>query len=244
MNRAQLRRRVVWPTLALVLVPVAFVVRVEWTHNFGVVVPGHIYRSGQMSGDDLARVLKTYGIKTVLNLRGPNPGEAWYRAERSVSTAKSATQVDLSLSSCEWMSRTQLRTLIRVLDSCEYPILIHCEHGSERTSLVSAFSELLRPGATLHDAERQFTLRHLFLRLNDGKVMAEHLDQYEAWLRAQGRAHSEARFRQWAGEGFTPHWPTREMWPYDPKPLVVVTRPAADEQALPLAGSAPGIERR
>lgn len=245
MERRRLRRRIVLAALALLLAPpVLFLTYVEWTCNFGTIVPRRAFRSAQMTRANLARTLKTYRIKTVLNLRGPNPDAHWYRAEREATTRGGATQIDLSLSSCEWMSRAQLHTLIRVFDTCEYPLLIHCEHGSERTGLASAFLELLRPGATLRDAEQQFGLRHLFLRVRDGKVMAEHVDQYEAWLGTHGWAHSPARFRQWADDGFTPRWPTREMWPYDPKPLVVVTRPAGDEQVLPLAGSETGPARR
>ena len=78
---------------------------------------------------------------------------------------------------------SQLIALVEVLDTAEYPILIHCAWGSERTGLVSAFAELLRPGGTVADARAQFSLGYLFVRINDGKVMAEHLDQYENWLR-------------------------------------------------------------
>ena len=86
------------------------------------------------------------------------------------------------MSSCVWMSRAQLNALVESLDTAEYPMLIHCAWGSERTGLVSAFAELLRPGSTLADARAQFSLGYLFVRINDGKVMAEHLDQYENWL--------------------------------------------------------------
>lgn len=245
MDRVRLRKRVVRGSLALLAVPVALWAFVTWTDNFGTVAPGRIYRAGQMGGATLARTLAGYRVRTVLNLRGPNPDQAWYRAERAATIAAGATQVDLSLSSCEWMSHAQLRTLIRVLDTSEYPLLVHCQYGSERTGLVSAFAELLRPGSTLRDAEAQFTVRHLFLPVRDGKMMLDHLAQYRDWLKAQGAEHSPGRFRRWADEGYTPRWPTREMWPYDPKPLVVITRPGPGASGdPPLAGAARGVERR
>jgi protein tyrosine phosphatase (PTP) superfamily phosphohydrolase (DUF442 family) len=206
--------------------PAAFMAWDGWTNNLGTLQPGRIYRSGQMSGPTLAETVRGRGVRTVINLRGVNPDQPWYLEERAAATGAGATLVDISLSSCEWMSRAQLRTVIRVLDSCEYPALVHCQWGSERTGLVSAIAELLRPGGTVQDAERQFSLRYLYLRAGDGKVMAEHLDQYKAWLLARGWAHSPERFRLWADQGFEPHHPSREFWPYDPKPLVVVTRPA------------------
>ena len=123
-------------------------------------------------------------------------------------------------------------------------MLIHCAWGSERTGLVSAFVELLRPGSTLEDARAQFSLRHLFVRINDGKVMAEHLDQYESWLLAGKLQHEPANFRRWVNEGFKPGIPNREQWPYDPYPLVVITRPGAEPEATPVAGGSPGQARR
>jgi hypothetical protein len=242
MRAVRSRRWFARVTLAVLLLSaVGYVTR---TVNFGAVVPGWVYRSGQMDAGTLTRTLRGDRIKTVLNLRGPNPSRAWYRAELAATAAAGATHVDLAMSSCEWMSRAQLRALVRVLDSCDYPLLIHCEHGSERTGLVAAFSELLRPGATLKDAENQFTIRYLFTGLRDGKVMLRHLEQYESWLLARGEAHTPARFRLWAAEGFTPGTPCREQWPYDPYPLVVVTRPAAGPQAPPLAGAGQRGARR
>jgi hypothetical protein len=78
----------------------------------------------------------------------------------------------------------------------------------------------------LADARAQFSMLYLFFRIGDGKVMAEHLDQYEAWLHAQHFEHSPERFHQWVDGGFKPSTPGREEWPHgDPYPLIVVTRP-------------------
>lgn len=222
----------------LILPPVGYVAWDQWTGNFGVIVPGRSYRAGQMSSAMLGGIVRVHGVKTVLNLRGSNPDQAWYRAERAATTAAGATQVDVSMSSCEWMSRAQLRAVIRVLDTCEYPLLVHCQWGSERTGLISAFAELLRPGSTLEDAWRQFSARYLYVRARDGKVMAEHLDQYAAWLKARGATHAPEQFRRWVDAGFQPGVPSREQWPYDPYPLVVVTRPEPSEPRARLGASA------
>jgi len=223
------RRRVRVAIAALtvaILPPAGYVAWDMSLHNFGTVEPGRVYRSGQMPAAAISRAVRGYRVKTVLNLRGANPREAWYRAEREATTAAGATQVDVPMSSCEWMSRAQIRAVVRVLDTCEYPLLIHCQWGSERTGLVSAFATLMRPGATLAEAKSQFSLRYLFARVGDGKLTAEHLDRYEAWLRDHRRSHEPARFRQWVDEVYRPGVPSREQWPYDPHPLVTVTRPA------------------
>ena len=195
------------------------------SENFATVRPGVLYRSGQMGADSLAKAIDHHAIRTVLNLRGSHPESPWYRAERSVTLAAGATQVDMPMSSCEWMSRAQARALLDVLDSAERPLLIHCFHGSERTGLVSAFAELLRPDSTLADADRQFSVGYLYLGIGDGVVTHQQLVAYETWLQTHHRDHTPDQFRRWIQTGYTPGKPSREQWEYDPYPLVVTSRP-------------------
>jgi protein tyrosine phosphatase (PTP) superfamily phosphohydrolase (DUF442 family) len=223
--------------LAAALIPV--VLSVTWNqvnHNFGQVQPSRIYRSGQMPAGALAHALRANRIKTVLNLRGSNSQQRWYVDELSTTLSAGATHIDIAMSSCLWMSRVQLRALVDTLDTAEYPLLVHCAWGSERTGLAAAFAELLRPGSTLDDARAQFSIWYLFVPVGDGKVMAEHLDQYVIWLKKERIEHSPANFRQWAHCGFEPRHPSREEWPRDPYPLVVVRRPKKAPQSNPIAG--------
>jgi hypothetical protein len=185
-----------------------------------------------MSAAALRRAVLRHGIRTVLNLRGPNPAEAWYREELDATLACGASHVDIPLSSCVWMSRAQLRTLVQVLDGAEYPVLVHCAWGSERTGLTAAIAELLRRGGTISDARAQLALRFLYVRLGDGRIMAEFLDRYESWLARLGLRHSPDLFRRWAAEDYVPGKPSREEWPYDPSPLLVITRPEAQPRRV------------
>jgi protein tyrosine phosphatase (PTP) superfamily phosphohydrolase (DUF442 family) len=229
MDRGRMRRvrRVAAMAAVGLALPLAYIGWNQLTFNFAVPQPGRLYRSGQMHPGILARILRRRGIKTVINLRGPNHREAWYRDEVAATLAAGATQVDIPLSSCVWMSRIQLRTLIQVLDSCDYPALVHCSWGSERTGLVSAVSELLRLGRSLSDARAQLSAWHLYVRLGDGKIMAEFLDEYEVWLRSSGLEHQPEVFREWAERAYAPRSPSREEWPFDPFPLSLITRPTA-----------------
>ncbi len=192
--------------------------------NFGTVKPGDFYRSGQMTGRSLAGKLREHGIRTVLNLRGSHPESPWYTAERTATLEAGATQVDIPLSSCEWMSKAQARAVLEVLETADRPILVHCFHGSERTGMISAFAELLRPGSTIGDAERQFSAWHMYFGLGDGVVTHQHLELYERWLQGQSLDHSPDRFRRWLSAEYQPGEPGRERWKFDPYPLVVTTK--------------------
>lgn len=245
MRTGRFSRRYLLRVLAVLLLPaVSFFLWVKATDNFGTVDPGRVFRSWQMSDRHLAGAIRERRVKTVLNLRGVNPSRAWYRAERAATTGAGATQVDVTMASDQWMSRAQIRAVVRVLDTCDYPLLIHCEWGAERTGLVSAFAALLRPGGTLDEAKAQFSVRHLYVPAGDGKVMGEHLDLYEVWLRGHGWGHSPERFRLWVADEYRPLTPSREQWPYDPYPLLVVTRPDPTGSVRPVAAVEAGREQR
>ena len=228
MQLGRTRRARCFATLAAILlgVPLTWIAANQARYNFAVLEPGRIYRSGQMSPGALRRTLHDYHVKTVVNLRGANPREPWYQEEIATTLAAGVTQVDLSLSSCVWMSRVQLRALVRILDHCDYPVLLHCAWGSERTGLTAAISQLLRPGSSLEDARSQLGLRYLYVRAGDGKIMAEFLDQYERWLAHKRLAHGPEVFRRWVEDGYIPGKPNREEWPYDPFPLFIIMRPS------------------
>jgi protein tyrosine phosphatase (PTP) superfamily phosphohydrolase (DUF442 family) len=225
--RRRLRRWIVRPIALVSLAVAAFVGWRYATGNQGIVVPGRIYRSAQLDSDGLAETIRRHGIRTVLNLRGSNPDQPWYRAERAATLGAGATQVDVPLASDFWLSRVQARTIVDLLDSCEKPILVHCEWGAERTGLVCSIAELLKPGGSVVSALGQFSTWYLFLPVRDGRRMRGHALAYRDWLSARGLSHSPERFRGWIKREYRPRHPSREEWPYDPYPQFVVTRPPA-----------------
>lgn len=211
--------------LAVVLPLLLWIGWIESVSNFGVVRPDRVYRSGQMSAATLAKTIQNHKIKSVLNLRGVNPDDDWYVQERDTTIGLGATQIDVHMSSCQWLSRDEMRTLLEILDRCDYPLLIHCSWGSERTALVAAVSELLRPGGSLESAWSQFSIRYLFVPIGDGRLTAHHLDAYQSWLESEKIEHRPETFRRWAAEVYQPGSPSREEWPYDPYPLRTITLP-------------------
>jgi hypothetical protein len=224
-------RRKKWAIRASVLVLTAVGAVVGWnfaTGNFGTVIRGQVYRSAQLQPADLGHKVAEHKVRTVLNLRGYHPEQAWYCAEREQTLAQGATQVDIAMSARDWMSRVQLRKLVEVLETAEPPILIHCWRGSERTGLASAFATLLREGSTIAEARAQFSAGYLFVPMGAGVVSLRHLEQYEGWLKQTGLSHTPDVFRRWVAEGFVPGHPGREDWPFDPFPLVVMTRPTPE----------------
>ncbi len=229
---SRIRKFAVRGLLGLVVLLGLFVGVRWWTGNLGVIHPGTFYRSGQLTARGLSRTIERVGVRTVLNLRGSNPDEPWYRAERAATLAAGATQIDVAMASNLWLSRDQALMLVEVLETCETPVLVHCQWGAERTGLVAAMIELLRDGGSLESAHAQFRPFYLFLPIKDGLVMQAHLDRYEAYLASTGLSHSPRVFRHWITEIYEPGSPSREEWPYDPYPLALITRPPEPRLAV------------
>jgi uncharacterized protein (TIGR01244 family) len=105
--------------------------------NFHVVADGKLYRSAQPSADDLAAYAKTYGLKSVINLRGAHPGERWYDDEVRASSELGLRHVDLALSARREVTPAQLASLRKAFSEASAPILVHCKSGADRTGLAA-----------------------------------------------------------------------------------------------------------
>lgn len=195
---------------AVVLVAVAAeAVRVLARTNRHTVVPGRVYRCAQPSAADLRELADRHGIRTVVNLRGPAPDPTapesrWYLAEATANHDLNVSQEDVTFSANRLPPPAELRRLIDVLDRTEYPVLIHCKRGADRTGLASAVVLLLQTDATLSEARRQLWPRYGHFRFGRTAAIDDFFDRYEAWLTSRGTAHSPAQFREWATTAYTP----------------------------------------
>ncbi len=179
-----------------------------WT-NRHTVIPGRVYRCAQPSESDIRELSKKHGIRTVINLRGialvPDaPESRWYLAEATANHAQNISQEDITFSANRLPPPGELRRLIEVLDRTEYPVLIHCKRGADRTGLTSAVVLLLQTDATLSEARRQLWPRYGHFRFGRTAAIDEFFDRYEAWLTAKEIEHTPARFREWATTVYTP----------------------------------------
>ena len=109
----------------------------QLTGNFHVVVPGVFYRSAQPDAQDIADYRARFGIKTIINLRNEARGE-WYRAEQKAALDNGIDLIDFPLSSARPLSLEEMDRLAQVMAKAPKPVLVHCEHGANRTGLASA----------------------------------------------------------------------------------------------------------
>ncbi|HZJ12795.1 MAG TPA: tyrosine protein phosphatase [Methyloceanibacter sp.] len=152
-----LRKRIVRTLLGVLGAIGVYALYIVATNNFHTVVPGEFYRSAQPSGAQVAKYHERYGIKTILNLRGPHPELEWYREEKADADANGIRLIDYPLSSGRDVSGVKLDELLDVLSTAERPILVHCLSGADRSGIVSAFYVAGVAGGSEFYAELQLT---------------------------------------------------------------------------------------
>ena len=190
--RAVRRRRALISLAVFLLI----VVSITWAigglgGNVRTVVPGRVYRSAQITGNGigaltacwtgngLEQVIKANGIKTVINLRGGNPHDGWYREERDICARLGVDHIDIGMSAIRAPHPTQLNRLLNAFDNARYPILYHCQGGSDRSGLVGTLYLNVYQNVPLDEAEsRQLTLRYAHFKFTRTRAMDDFFDRY------------------------------------------------------------------
>jgi protein tyrosine phosphatase (PTP) superfamily phosphohydrolase (DUF442 family) len=211
---------------------VCWVFRRPWFHgNLGVVEPGRVIRSAQPTSQ-LGPWLRDYRISSILNLRGGSPADWWYDAEVRSAREAAIAYYDWPLSATRRPTRRELLVLIDLLERCEYPLLIHCKSGADRTGLASALYLMVCRGVPPERALRAFSVEYGHIPLFGTEHLHEPLNEYAAWLKASRLPHTPERFRAWVKNNYR-----AEILAADPPPLrpgprarrsaVAATQPAA-----------------
>jgi Tyrosine phosphatase family len=207
----------------VVLASSAEAARVLLGSNEHTVIPGKVYRSAQLSREKLERVIAEKKIRTVINLRGCCPDMDWYMGDARATSTTGINQEDIALSAKRHPPPSEIRRLIEVFDRTEYPVIIHCARGADRTGLASAIAILLQPDSGLATARLQLWPRYGHFAVGRTAVLDSFLDAYETALAARGETHSPARFREWVANEYCPGPFRAELSVIAPAPLSVPT---------------------
>lgn len=119
--------------------------------NFAAVVPGVLYRSGQLRPEHLGRVLREHAIRTVVCL---NPGES--PAEMEMTQKAGARHVRFDMPGSGRGRPEDFHEILRIVaDPDARPVLVHCSAGAYRTGVAVALFRMAWQGWSEEDALRE-----------------------------------------------------------------------------------------
>lgn len=173
-------------------------------YNMHWVTP-ELARSAQPYLGFQGHFLQSHGIRSVINLRGPNPLHRWYPLERSLSKSMGISHFDVRLSSRLVPTRANLVELIEAFETAPRPMLVKCSGGQDRTSLASALFLLFSEGpGALEKGQAQFAFWPFLHRPKKGQKWLKHFPVFAvegmgarslaAWMR---ETYDPTVFAQW-----------------------------------------------
>jgi len=131
----------------------AYAAYLQLSGNFHPVIDGQLYRSAQLTAEQLASYVRANGIKTIINLRGYHPGAEWYDREVAMAKDLGIEHIDFGMSASKMISPRTATEIVSLMASAPKPILIHCQSGADRSGLVAAL--YVKKVAGLDDYEAQ-----------------------------------------------------------------------------------------
>lgn len=119
--------------------------------HWATVVPGKLYRSGQISPTLIEGMLTRHGIRTIINLQGESLDDEKQRAEHEVAITRGIEEVRCPLGGDGTGDIRSYAVALREIRSCladEKPVLVHCAAGAQRTGGVIAAYRMLLENAS------------------------------------------------------------------------------------------------
>jgi protein tyrosine/serine phosphatase len=166
-------------------------------YNFHWVSEAEAARSAQPWIGQWRRYLAGNAIRSIVNLRGPQPHLGWWRLETEICRAADITHYDLALNSRGLPTGERLAALLDIFDAAPKPLMIKCSGGQDRTSFAAALYLLHRRGwAAMDAALAQFSR---FPYLHFPKTNQRWLRLFPAYAAAEARG---APLLDWLKSGY------------------------------------------
>lgn len=153
---------------------------VRLPRRFAAVVPGQLYRSGEVLPGQLERLVEEQGIRRIVCLLDPDA--ALTRAEERAARALGLEWHNIPLPGDGESTPAEREQILALLSDAEAPpTLVHCAAGANRTGLAIGLYRLRYQGWSLEQTLRE-------LRANGFKDLPKHESLRQALAAEAARA--------------------------------------------------------
>jgi protein tyrosine/serine phosphatase len=176
--------------------------------NFRAVVRDRVYRSGQLSPEELEERIRRHRLKSIVNLRGEKDDRDWFLREVEVAKRHRVALESVDLIPERLPSRPDLVRLIDHLEGLSEPILIHCSAGADRAGFASVLARMAKGGSSFDEARSELSLWYGHLPVGPASEIGRIFDQYDEYRRTYPSALDGSdweSFERWAREVYVPY---------------------------------------
>lgn len=164
----------------------AYLYDIHLNYNFKEIATNKVYKSGVIPPDQIKDYVQKYKIKSIIDLRIPGtndlklnpevPGEL--QAEKN-AVAKIKGLNYFSNPSDQIPSQKNIDYFLEIMDNpVNYPVLIHCHHGTGRAVLYSAIYRIEFENSSNEQARLNTRDLVLFSSFDNGTPKGEYLKSY------------------------------------------------------------------
>ena len=125
-------------------------------------IGGGMFRENQPSPKRIAQWAKM-GIKTNVNLRGESP-KGFYLLEKEACARHGITMVDFRVYSRDTHTAEKIRGAKELFESIEYPSVMHCKSGADRTGIMGVLYRHFHMGDSIQEAMEQLEFKYLHVK--------------------------------------------------------------------------------
>ncbi|WP_395045512.1 dual specificity protein phosphatase family protein [Flavobacterium sp.] len=183
------KKKIILTVLLIVIVGVGkYVYDMNINHNFETITEGKVYKSGVIPPDEIADYVKKYKIKSIIDLRMPGTNDLVLNPENpgEIKSEKDAVEKIEGLNyfsnpSEQVPNNKNIEIFTKIMDDkANYPVLIHCYHGTGRAEMYSAIYRIEYENWSNEDARKAVRTIVKLSSFDDGKPKGEFLKAYKS----------------------------------------------------------------
>ena len=164
-----------------------YVYKTHFDNNLVVFSEGKVYKSAAIPPDEIEDFIKKYNIKTVVDLRMPGTNDTILNPEKPGDLLLEKMAIDkidgtqyVNIPTPQVPEQHSVDKFLEVMDNPDnYPVLIHCYHGTGRACLFSSIYRIEYEGFSNDEARRNARTFVTFGSFDHGTPKGEYLKAYK-----------------------------------------------------------------